>query len=72
MGKEQKYTLSEMIADDLDNVLDCLFVKFHTMKGTTAGDITPKQQFKLDALKNELVALITQQIEQNSIESKID
>lgn len=70
MDKKTKQTLSELIADDLDNMLDKLFTKFHKMKGATSGDITPEQQFKLDELKSKLVALIIQQIEQNLRKSK--
>lgn len=49
----------------IDEAIDGVFVELHQDYPTKYGDITPMQLEQLDHLKEQLVDLITKQVEQN-------
>jgi len=49
----------------IDDAIDGVFNELHQDYPTKSGDITPMQLYQLDELKEQLVNLITEQVEQN-------
>lgn len=49
----------------IDEAIDEVFNEIHQDFPTKSGDITPNQMEQLDELKEQLVNLITNQVEQN-------
>jgi hypothetical protein len=49
----------------IDEAIDEVFNELHQDFPTKSGDITPMQLHQLDELKEQLVILITKQVEQN-------
>ena len=49
----------------IENKIDDIFEEVHLMAKTQYGDITPSQMFKLDEIKENLLKLIIEQVNQN-------
>ncbi len=49
----------------IDEAIDGVFNELHQKFPTKSGDISPMQLYQLDELKEQLVNLITEQVEQN-------
>lgn len=45
--------------------IDALFCEAHSKANTKSGDITPSQEFRLDKIKEDLIKLMIEQVEQN-------
>ena len=57
--------MKEEIARIVEEGIDSMFVDAHSNADTKSGDITPSQLFRLDKIKEDLINLITEQVEQN-------
>jgi hypothetical protein len=57
--------MKEEIIKIVENGIDCMFVEAHSIADTKSGDITPSQEFRLDKIKEDLINLIFEQVEQN-------
>ncbi len=55
----------EEISDELESVVDGVFVTAHQLFETKSGDITPEQTERLDSLRKQMVDLILEQVKQN-------
>ena len=58
-------TMNTYIRDRLGGVVDELFCDLSLEAGAEDGDITPKQEYKLDELLDNLADLMEEVIEQN-------
>jgi hypothetical protein len=72
LSDKAKDQIEEIVAQDLDEMLDTLFIDLHTKFVTYSGDIAPEQlrvlnkiTGKLKRLKAKLTRLMTTQIWQN-------
>jgi hypothetical protein len=57
--------MHEYITKRVEQEIECLFKEFHEKYNTKSGDITPKQQFNLDAYTAELISVMHEQVKQN-------
>jgi|LakMenEpi03Aug12_release.lakeMendotaPanAssembly.Ray.scaffolds.fasta_scaffold929707_2 hypothetical protein len=57
--------MKEEIARIVEERISNMFVDAHSIADTKSGDITPSQEFRLDKIKEDLINLIFEQVEQN-------
>lgn len=72
LSDRAKNRINEIVIQDLDEILDTVFMDLHTKFATLSGDITPEQVYELHfitaelkSLKQRLIHLVTSQIWQN-------
>ena len=72
LSDKAKDRINEIVTQDIDEVLDTIFIDLHTKFATLSGDITPEQVYELHSittelkiLKARLTHLVTNQIWQN-------
>ena len=61
MTQDQESTVAETVNDYVEG----MFTESHELIGSTSGDITPDQMFRLNKIQEELTSLIIEQVNQN-------
>jgi len=57
--------LKTFIANNIEDAIDLIISEAHESAGTTSGDITPEQVYQLGEIKEQLQALVYEQVIQN-------
>ena len=61
-----KFLLKQSVSSKVDEGIDQIFATVHQLAHTESGDIDPMQVVELDQIKEQLSALITDQVAANN------